>query len=145
MANIDEKIKELGYEIDDKNLSCNAIRYCNKDSGITVDIQWADEDNECIVHAFESKLISDAFGDSFHKSIGLDIVESQLFIDKIKEMRSRDYGMVKHDIGKNVTTIYPTKNKQTIPDVPYVIQDYRDEFHYDNGYKYWVHNDNDKI
>lgn len=84
---VDERIKDLGFElVEQDNLVCYLV-YENKKDDHKVEIDFNGE--EFFLHSgslYESK---DWYGNITHEPMGMTYEECKAFLDKIDEMRSK--------------------------------------------------------
>ena len=88
MSDIDNQIKQLGYEECKVDLLCRYIVYENKEDDIEVTIEWDYDDNYCLIVARTITRQKDWFGQLYQEPSGLSSKEYLLFNAKIQEMRS---------------------------------------------------------
>lgn len=89
MTEIDRRIMALGYEIRVSDLSCCYIVYENKKQDQEIIIEWDDESIEyCRIFSQTITRIKDWLGHTTQTPQALTIQEAEIFVAKIKEMRS---------------------------------------------------------
>ena len=89
MTEIDRRITALGYEIRVSDLSCCYIVYENKKQDQEIIIEWDDESIEyCRIFSQTITRIKDWLGHTTQTPQALTIQEAEIFVAKIKEMRS---------------------------------------------------------
>lgn len=89
MTEIDRRIMALGYEIRVSDLSCCYIVYENKKQDQEIIIEWDDESIEyCRIFSQTITRIKDWLGHTTQTRQALTIQEAEIFVAKIKEMRS---------------------------------------------------------
>lgn len=89
MTEIDRRIMALGYEIRVSDLSCCYIVYENKKQDQEIIIEWDDESIEyCRIFSQTITRIKDWFGHTTQTPQALTIQEAEIFVAKIKEIRS---------------------------------------------------------
>lgn len=89
MTEIDRRIMALGYEIRVSDLSCCYIVYENKKQDLEIIIEWDDESIEyCRIFSQTITRIKDWLGHTTQTPQALTIQEAEIFVAKIKEMRS---------------------------------------------------------
>lgn len=89
MTEIDRRIMALGYEIRVSDLSCCYIVYENKKQAQEIIIEWDDESIECCrIFSQTITRIKDWLGHTTQTPQALTIQEAEIFVAKIKEMRS---------------------------------------------------------
>lgn len=89
MTEIDRRIMDLGYEIRVSDLSCCYIVYENKKQDQEIIIEWDDESIEyCRIFSQTITRIKDWLGHTTQTPQALTIQEAEIFVAKIKEMRS---------------------------------------------------------
>lgn len=89
MTEIDRRIMALGYEIRVSDLSCCYIVYENKKQDQEIIIEWDDESIEyCRIFSQTITRIKDWLGHTTQTPKALTIQEAEIFVAKIKEMRS---------------------------------------------------------
>ena len=89
MTEIDRRIMALGYEIRVSDLSCCYIVYENKKQDQEIIIEWDDDSIEyCRIFSQTITRIKDWLGHTTQTPQALTIQEAEIFVAKIKEMRS---------------------------------------------------------
>lgn len=88
MSNIDNRIKDLGFELLKNQYIINIIEYINDEDNRIVTLQWDNTPENCIIFCRSSNSAYDDFGHEIDVSNGLDIIEAQVFIDKLIEMKN---------------------------------------------------------